>query len=303
MKRSLLCRLAAAALCVTSAVCVTGDAAALEKGVGAAPVTLVCEAPGMLAAKARNAVIDYSNTRDGYVTVLYTGDAGRSVKAQVRGPSLTYTYDIVPGVRTVLPLSEGNGDYTAAVYENVSGCRYANVVSVAMHVELSDEFAPFLRPNCYVDYSCAPETVKKAEELCCGCADELETVDAVYGFVVENFSYDKELAATVKSGYLPELDKVLEKRKGICFDYAAVMTGMLRSRGVPCKLVIGYAGKAYHAWISVYSAAEGWIDGVIYFDGNSWQRMDPTFASSAGGSKEMLEYIGDGSNYTAMYFY
>jgi len=31
--------------------------------------------------------------------------------------------------------------------------------------------------------------------------------------------------------------------------------------------------------------------------------MDPTFASSGGGSSDIIDYIGDGSNYTPKYFY
>ena len=81
------------------------------------------------------------------------------------------------------------------------------------------------------------------------------------------------------------------------------MTGMLRSRGIPCKLVVGYAGTAYHAWINVWVEGSGWVDGVIWFDGTSWQRMDPTFASSGNSSQSILAYIGDGANYTAKYFY
>ena len=98
-------------------------------------------------------------------------------------------------------------------------------------------------------------------------------------------------------------NKVLKTKKGICFDYAALMTGMLRSQGVPCKLVVGYAGTAYHAWISVWSEESGWVDGAVFFNGESWQRMDPTFASSGKSSKAILDYIGDGSNYNAKYFY
>lgn len=40
------------------------------------------------------AVIDYSNTADGYVTAKYTGTAGK-VKAQVAGPGATYTYNLL----------------------------------------------------------------------------------------------------------------------------------------------------------------------------------------------------------------
>ena len=97
--------------------------------------------------------------------------------------------------------------------------------------------------------------------------------------------------------------RYLKEKTGICFDYAALMAGMLRSQGVPCQLVVGYAGKAYHAWINVWSEEKGWIDGVIYFDGESWQRMDPTFASSADRSDSIMKYIGDGKNYTVKYLY
>jgi len=121
--------------------------------------------------------------------------------------------------------------------------------------------------------------------------------------VVKNITYDTELAENVKSGYLPVLDKVLESKKGICFDYAALMTGMLRSQGVPCKLVVGYAGTIYHAWISVWTEETGWIDGAIFFDGSSWHRMDPTFASSNNKSEAINSFISNDVNYTAKYFY
>ena len=50
---------------------------------------------------------------------------------------------------------------------------------------------------------------------------------------------------------------------------------MLRSLGVPCKLVVGYAGAskpAYHAWISVWTEKTGWIDNAIYFDSTGWHQ-------------------------------
>ena len=215
------------------------------------------------------------------------------------GPTTTYTYNLTAGSE-VFPLSDGNGSYQVIVYENISGTKYSTVTSVSFQVTLTDEFAPFLRPNQYVDYGVAPKTVAKAAELTAGKTDPLAKVQAIYEFVVKNLTYDKQLAATVQSGYLPVLDTVLAKKTGICFDYAALMTGMLRSQGVPCKLVVGYAGTAYHAWISVWSEKTGWVEGVIYFDGTSWQRMDPTFASSGKQSASIMQYIGDGKNYTAI---
>ena len=95
----------------------------------------------------------------------------------------------------------------------------------------------------------------------------------VYNYVIKQYKYDKKKAKTVQSGYIPNLDKIYKQKKGICFDYAAVMTAMLRSQGIPTKLVIGYTGNAYHAWISVYSKKKGWITGAIYFNGKKLKMM------------------------------
>ncbi len=248
------------------------------------------------------AEIDYSNAEQGYVMARYTSETASRLKAQVKGPETTYTFHLTPGCWAAFPLTQGSGRYKVSIYENVSGSRYALVLSHTVSAELSDPFAPFLRANQYVNYDAAPKTVAAAWELCQG-ATELEKVEIVYRYVVEGMVYDYELAKTVASGYVPELDRVLEAQKGICFDYAALMTGMLRSQGVPCKLVVGYAGEVYHAWISVWTEQTGWIEGVVFFDGQTWRQMDPTFASSGRGDPEILEFIANEDNYTARYIY
>ena len=269
----------------------------------AIPDILEPVASGTAVQENEKAIIDYSNVMDGYVMVKYTAATDKRLKAQVKGPTTTYSYNVTQGDWEVFPLSDGNGEYQIAVYENVEGTKYALTQAVTTTVTLTDEFAPFLRPNQYVDYGVAPETVKKAAYLTAEKAEVLDKVHAVYDYVVHALKYDEERAATVKSGYLPVLDSVLDEKKGICFDYAALMTGMLRSQSIPCKLVVGYAGDAYHAWISVYSEKDGWIDGAIYFDGISWKRMDPTFASSGKQSGAIMKYIGDGENYKEKYLY
>ena len=78
-------------------------------------------------------------------------------------------------------------------------------------------------------------------------------------FSVEKGSYTTIIGhnGSGKSTVAKLVAGLLEKKSGICFDYAALMTGMLRSQGVPCKLVVGYAGTVYHAWISVWTAEHG----------------------------------------------
>ena len=231
---------------------------------------LTTSAPGTTVYGNTKAKIDASNAQDGYIMVRYAGTDKPKLKVLVTGPSgTTYTYNLTnDGSYEAFPLSDGNGKYKVGVYRNVSGTKYSTVYSKTFTVTLTDEFAPFLRPNQYV-----------------------------------NYTDDRQLAATVTSGYLPDLDKVFNKKSGICFDYAATMTAMLRSQGIPCKLVVGYTGSAYHAWISTYSEETGWVDGKIYFDGNEWKLMDPTFASTGNSSSSIMQYIGNGSNYKAKYLY
>ena len=262
-------------------------------------------APGTSTKKNDKAEIDYSNSKDGYVMIKYLKTTTKALRVQIKGPSGTaYTYTLKSnGSYEVFPLSDGNGDYSIGVFEQVEGTKYATSNTASIKVELTDPNAPFIRPNQYVNYKTDSEVVKKAAELVKDKKDLNEKINAVYTFVVKNFTYDKELAKTVASGYLPDVDAVLAKKKGICFDYAAVMTAMLRSQGVPTKLVVGYAGESYHAWINVFSTETGWINAAIYFDGKSWKLMDPTFASSANESDDVMKYIGDGSHYTVKYLY
>ena len=260
------------------------------------------EPSGEKEARCETAVIDYSHTEDGYIMARYTAQTEKRLKFRVIGPTTTYTYDLPPDVWTAFPLSDGNGSYQAAVYINTQDTKYALVLAEQFEVVLKDEFAPFLRPNQYVDYTNAVNTVDTGAALCAGLTDPLEKVAAVYDFVVGTLKYDRDRAASVKSGYLPVLDQVLEEKKGICFDYAALMTAMLRSQNVPCKLVVGFAGSTYHAWISVWTEEGGWVDGVIFFDGHMWKRMDPTFASSQQRSEEVMDFIEHG-NYTVRYLY
>lgn len=263
------------------------------------------EAPGTKVYSARKGKIDYSNADDGYVMVQFTEDSKYRLKCQVTGPDKnTYTYNLAAKQWAVFPFSSGNGKYDIAIYEETgeNTSKYVTILNRQVTAKMSDEFAPFLLPNQYVNYEGQENTIAKAEELV-GDKEALDAVAAVYDWVVTNLTYDREKARTVKSGYLPELDKVLESKTGICFDYASLMTAMLRSQGVPCKLVVGYAGDAYHAWISVWTEETGWIEDVIFFDGMTWQRMDPTFASSGNQSDAIMRYIGDGSHYKECYIY
>ncbi len=256
--------------------------------------------------KNAKAIVDASNLSEGYIMITYLGSVSK-IKVQITNTTkggATYTYDLNSSGRAeTFPLTDGNGTYTINIFENISGTSYAQAYSCQLTMTLRDAFLPYLYSNQYVNYSSGSAVVAKGAEITAGKTTDLEKLQAVFTYVVSNFSYDYNLAATVQSGYLPNVDSVLAKQTGICFDYAAVMTAMLRSQNIPTKLVVGYAGTVYHAWISVYLQNVGWVDSAIYFDGTNWTMMDPTYVSTGAGSAEVMSYVTNPANYSQKYAY
>lgn len=265
------------------------------------PLCLTPKASNTIVYQNALALIDASNTSEGYVMVNYKG-TNPKVKLQITGPTnITYTYNLHGGYET-FPLSSGNGSYTLVVYENVTGNQYSTALSQTISVVIQNTFGPFLYPNQYVNFNASCATVAKGAELAAGSDSDLTTVSNIYNYIIKNISYDYSKATSVQSGYTANVDDILLKKKGICLDYAAVMASMLRSQGIPTRLEVGYASSAYHAWISTYIDDIGWVNGIIQFDGTGWKLMDPTFAATTN-EKKLKDFIGNGSNYTTKYLY
>ena len=245
--------------------------------------------------------LDLSHITDGYFMAQYLG-TNNKVKMQVTGPNdVTYTYNLGTNY-DVFPFAAGNGTYVVGIHENISGTQYATIFNTNIDVTLTNEFSPYLYPNQYVNFNKDSKVVALASELAYPANDDITVVTNIYNYMISNISYDYDKATTVEKGYLPEVDEILDTKKGICFDFAAAMASMLRSQRIPTRLEIGYAGEAYHAWISTYLDEIGWVNGIIEFDGENWQLMDPTFAASSS-EENLKDFIGDGSNYVTKYIY
>lgn len=276
-----------------------------EKIVGTRSNTPQCLTPTAAGtAETHNDVsaIDYSNSSEGYIMAVYTG-TNPKVKMQIASPNgVTYTYNLTSSAYEAFPLSGGNGSYAITILENVGGTSYVLCLEASVSVTLSSEFGPYLYPNQYCSFNSSSNAVAKAKELAESANSDLDVVANVYNYIIENISYDYNKASTVPSGYIPNVDSTLATGTGICLDYAAVMTSMLRSQRIPTRLEVGYAGGAYHAWISTYIADVGWVNGIVEFDGRSWELMDPTFAASSS-EESLREFIGTGTNYQVKYMY
>ena len=267
------------------------------------PTIYPTTADGRLASSTTLATIDYSNTSDGYIMAKYTGSQSK-VKVQITYPSGgNYSYDLnTNGTYEAFPLTGGNGSYSVLVAENVSGNSYASVASCNISVSISNSTAPYLRPSHMVDFKNGDAAVTKASQVCGGAATTLQKIERIYSWVVENVNYDNDLADKVRNktvtSYLANPTKIINEKKGICYDYAVGIAAMLRSQNIPAQVVFGdVASVGYHAWVNVYTPETGWVYGAIYFDGSSWKRVDATLAASNRSNNAIYDFINNNSNY------
>ncbi len=260
-------------------------------------------ADGVSVISGENSEVDYGNASDGYISAVYKGSSG-AVKLRIKCGDTQYDHNLDPsGKREFFPLM-GSGSCTVKMYEQVSGKNYREILSGDFDASIKNETSTYLYPNKYVNYGGGSECVKKAAEVCAGKSGDAEKIGAVFSWITENISYDKTLAATVQSGYVPDPDRTLAAGKGICFDYASLFAAMCRSQSIPTRLVIGYAEpNIYHAWNEVYTEETGWITPELFLKKKGYNIADATFYAGNSDKEKIAGYISDDGNYSAMYRY
>ncbi|MDR1016095.1 MAG: transglutaminase-like domain-containing protein [Coriobacteriales bacterium] len=259
------------------------------------------KAPGNKVIEQGGVVMDYSNTKDGYFCVKSKLGA-TLVKVLVDVGGRQYQYSLVRGSYNTIPLTCGDNLYQVGVWRRVRGTTYAGVFAHNLEVRLKNPYSAFLYPNQYIDFRAGDRSTLLSRSLSRGQRSELAALGRIYGYVVDHIDYDYSKARTVPAGYLPNNTTTLATKKGICFDYASLTAAMLRVQGIPAKMVVGYAGSAYHAWLQVLCQATGEVRDYR-FDGHSWVRMDPTFNATSKDVEGIAALVGNGSNYAPIFYY
>ncbi|MHA6197610.1 transglutaminase family protein [Pseudomonas wadenswilerensis] len=159
----------------------------------------------------------------------------RSLPAMAGSPSWEQARDALAYTRRALSMEE------------LEACRYR---FESPYVRLKQRFVDFSRP-CF----------GKGLPL-------LVAVAALMEKIFREFTFDA--GATQVATPLLE---VLERRRGVCQDFAHLMLACLRSRGLAARYVSGYlltrpppgqarliGADASHAWVSVFCPRHGWVD-------------------------------------------
>lgn len=131
--------------------------------------------------------------------------------------------------------------------------------------------------------------------------------EKIYRYILDTLKYDTALAKAISnassgeySWWLPNPDDAINKKKGICWEYASLCAAMCRSQGIPCKICVGYAG-VYHAWNDVFLKDGGELHN-IHYRANDWSRTDLTNLDSSNGKKSIAKMIMTDNNYTIDYY-
>ncbi|MDG5472796.1 transglutaminase family protein [Jeotgalibacillus sp. ET6] len=88
-------------------------------------------------------------------------------------------------------------------------------------------------------------------------------------YVHDMFEYDP-VATNVET----KASESIEGKKGVCQDYAHVMIGVLRARGIPARYISGYLYVGENSALVGDSATHAWVEVMV--PGIGWVGLDPT---------------------------
>jgi transglutaminase-like putative cysteine protease len=184
-------------------------------------------------------------------------------------------------VLTSARLRMDTGETLSTDYHPYSRVRY-NVIS-----DIAPPWASSLRkagteypPNFEEDYLSLPEFDRRIHELARNITraetNNYDRARSVESYLKENYGYTLDLPST------RELDPVgqflFESRRGHCEYFASSMAILLRTLGIPSRVVNGFQTGEYNAvgkdFIVREADAHSWVE--VFFPGYGWVAFDPT---------------------------
>jgi transglutaminase-like putative cysteine protease len=159
-------------------------------------------------------------------------------------------------------------------------------------IQWEEQHFDFLAPTGYVPHLAAlAEISRSAEKSCDGSVRGF--VEAASAVVHEKFSYVKG-ATHVHSS----IEDALSLQAGVCQDFAHVLLGVIRMRGLPGRYVSGYlvqngtAGAGTrHEEVIGGQASHAWMEALLPDDG--WVGFDPTLGKPVGMRHVRVAYGRD----------
>jgi transglutaminase-like putative cysteine protease len=151
-------------------------------------------------------------------------------------------------------------------------------------------------PEILLDYlqlpAVDPRVVSLAKKITASADNNYDKAAAIESYLRSKFGYTLQLPRTVPRD--PVANFLFERKQGHCEYFASSMAIMLRTLGIPSRVVNGFRTGEFNDITSQYlvraSNAHSWVE--AYFPGYGWISFDPTPAAPAqlhtGWSRSML---------------
>ncbi len=121
---------------------------------------------------------------------------------------------------------------------------------------------------------------KLAEKITASAPSNYDKAVALEQYLSTHFGYTLELPRSLPQD--PLANFLFERKRGHCEYFASSMAVMLRSLGVPSRIVTGFRGGEFNDLTGQYvvraSDAHSWVE--AFFPGSGWVSFDPTPAAS-----------------------
>ena len=227
------------------------------------------------------------------VAVGFRGDGSSNYLVMISGNGKSdYFAFLANGATQYYPLPYGNGTYNVKILRQKSGNSYNVDRSVNLALSTFDKINAYTGSVNLVNFGDAPNARSSASSWTKSFNRDKEIVDAVYKKLVAMMGYDYANLGKLPSYYVPNLDRVLSRKLGVCYDMASLFAGMLRAEGIPAKLCMGITNKVqgYHAWAEVLMGGQ-WVVVDLSVDSQCREyKMSYSMAKKASDYQSQKQY-------------
>lgn len=134
-----------------------------------------------------------------------------------------------------------------------------------------------------------PQVAALAQEITADAPTTYDKVRAIESWMDRHLTYTRDIPR-LEPGSDAVSELLFGSRRGFCEQIGSALVVMLRSLGIPARLVVGYVPGAYDGasgeWLSRGTDAHAWAE--VYFPGIGWQGFDPTAGVPLGGDEPTL---------------
>ncbi|MGA8431944.1 MAG: DUF3488 and transglutaminase-like domain-containing protein [Candidatus Sulfotelmatobacter sp.] len=121
-----------------------------------------------------------------------------------------------------------------------------------------------------------------AAQIAGSAANNFDRAAAIDKYLKTHYGYTLQLLRTPTRD--PLANFLFERRQGHCEYFASAMAVMLRTLGIPARVVNGFRSDEFNDVTANYVVrakdAHSWVE--VYFPGYGWQTFDPTPAGASG---------------------